>query len=76
MTVLRAAGVQFAAMPTTNAILDAVAGAAAPDGQRPGALVAQPHSPYMKKQMACKEPQSNTVVYEGSPMHIVGAGSR
>ena len=27
--------------------LDAVAGAAAPDGQRPGALVAQPHSPYM-----------------------------
>ena len=29
--------------------LDAVAGAAAADGQRPGALVAQPHSPYMKE---------------------------
>ena len=29
--------------------LDAVAGAAAADGQRPGALVAQPHSPYMKR---------------------------
>ena len=31
--------------------LDTVAGVAAADGQRPGALVAQPHSPYVKKQV-------------------------
>ena len=47
LTVLRAAGVQLAGMPATNAVSDAVAGAAAADGQRPGALVAQPHSPYV-----------------------------
>ncbi len=75
LTVLHMAGVQLAGMSAMNAVSDAVAGAAAADGQRPGALVAQPHSPYVKKQMACKEPQSNTVVYEGSPMHIVVAGS-
>ena len=52
LTVLHMAGVQLAGMSAIERRLDAVAGAAAADGQRPGALVAQPHSPYVKKQVA------------------------
>ena len=52
LTVLHMAGVQLAGMSAMNAVSDAVAGVAAADGQRPGALVAQPHSPYVKKQGA------------------------
>ena len=35
--------------------LDAVAGAAAADGQRPGALVAQPHAAHVMDPQACKK---------------------
>ena len=55
LTVLHMAGVQLGRDVCDERHLDTVAGVAAPDGQRPGALVAQPHSPYVKKQVACKE---------------------
>ena len=47
VTVLRVAGVQLGRHTYDGRRLDAVAGAAASDGQRPGALVVQPHSPYV-----------------------------
>ena len=55
LTVLHMAGVQLAGMSAMNAVSDTVAGVAAADGQRPGALVAQPHSPHVKTLVACKE---------------------
>ena len=54
LTVLHIAGVQLAGMSAMNAISDTVAGVAAADGQRPGALVAQPHSAHVKNPLACK----------------------
>ena len=49
LTMLRAAGVSARRDARDGRRLDAVAGAAAADGQRPGALVAQPHSPYVRE---------------------------
>ena len=49
VTAARAAGVPLSGDARERRDRDAVAGAAAADGQRPGALVAQPHSPYMKE---------------------------
>ena len=48
VTMLRAAGVQLVDDADDGCRLDAVAGAAAADGQRAGALVAQPRSPYIE----------------------------
>ena len=49
LTVLHMAGVQLAGMSAMNAVWILSPALLPADGQRPGALVAQPHSPYVTR---------------------------